>query len=69
MRVTLVNNIEIVCMLAGQRPLRDGPPVLGCAIIYPNGVCDVAVRKDLPSTTQKQVIRHERGHCNGWVHD
>jgi len=41
-------------------------PMHGCAIIAPN-YCDIFVRRPvLPPLTRNLVIRHERGHCNGW---
>lgn len=68
MRVTRVTNIDIVCMMAGRKAVEPGAPVLGCALVHPNGLCEVAIRKDLTPFQYAQVLHHERGHCNGWVH-
>lgn len=68
MRVADVRNMDIVCGVAGHKLVQPGAPVLGCAIVHQNGFCQVAIRSGLSRVTRAEVIRHEQGHCNGWVH-
>lgn len=41
----------------------------GCARVI-DGTCHiVTIKFPFYGTTPEYVLRHERGHCNGWVHD
>lgn len=68
MQVTVVRNMDFVCGLAGHKLVAPGAPVLGCALVRRDGLCEVAVRAGLSRAVQAEVIRHEQGHCNGWSH-
>jgi hypothetical protein len=40
----------------------------GCAIRYGKVCKIIAIDRPRYGTTPEAVIRHERGHCNGWHH-
>ena len=37
----------------------------GCTVVE-NGVCYVTIREELGARDRADVLRHEKGHCNGW---
>ena len=41
------------------------PKVGGCAV-EKDGTCYITIRQELGRTARAAVLRHEKGHCNGW---
>jgi hypothetical protein len=41
--------------------------VFGCSFMV-DGRCYVILPSDVPDKLLDQLFRHERAHCNGWIH-
>ena len=67
-------HLQNVCSADGKYPAPDGYEFSGCASLLNDnkGTCNVFVvtkeKAKERGIDYDMLIRHEQGHCNGWVH-
>lgn len=42
--------------------------LVGCSKLWPGEHCEIYVSRGLSPGLRRDVLKHERAHCAGWVH-